>query len=84
MQFILLFQNEIVQNEIILNWNEKYRTQDFGRGNQWDSRLFQRIGEARLKAFRQKWDFGKPFAQGVGKEKSKNRSALYTLNEKVA
>ena len=47
-------------------------------------RLFQRIGEAWLKVFRQKGDVGKPFAQSVGKEKSKNRSALYTLNEKVA
>ena len=32
----------------------------------------------------QKGDVGKPFAQSAGKEKSKNRSALYTLNEKVA
>ena len=69
--FLSLSQNEIVQNGIILNWNERYRTQGFRRGDQWGPRLFQRIGEA----FRQKGDFGKPFAQSAGKEKSKNRSA---------
>jgi len=73
--FLSLSQNEIVQNGIILNWNERYRTQGFRRGDQWGPRLFQRIGEAWLKAFRQKGDFGKPFAQSAGKEKSKNRSA---------
>ena len=66
------------------NWNERCRTQGFRRGDQWCLRLFQRIGEAWLKVFRQKGDVGKPFAQSAGKEKSKNRSALYTLNEKVA
>lgn len=56
----------------------------FGGANSDACDFFQRIGEAWLKVFRQKGDVGKPFAQSAGKEKSKNRSALYTLNEKVA
>ena len=67
--------------------SEMHRTEmkDAARwGDQWCLRLFQRIGEAWLKVFRQKGDVGKPFAQSAGKEKSENRSALYTLNEKVA